>query len=236
MLQHKQGQTISEYGLIMGLGLLIGIAGLLNLSVTLQNGFSNMLTSPASSNPSPGNAGQMAAAPTSKVQANTEIPVVQGPQITTTSSSVQVSGANGGKIYADSQKLLEIAAAYQTNNPTLSNLLIQLGNSGLTLGGTLSDIEIGKLTPLEISVDYGNYDSLGVKVKQSEEYKNLSPAEQVLVANLVDNTLETAMQSVKSATYQYGEPPIQGAATIPASTVVKQNSTTIKGCGENGHC
>ncbi len=229
MFQHKCGQTISEYGLIMGLALLVGLAALFNLSATVQNGFANMLRGHSASSPIPGNAGQMAATPAVNAQASMEMPIVQGSQITTTGSSVQVSGANGGKIYANSQKLFEIAAAYQANNPTLYNLLIQLGNSGLTLGGKLGDIEAGKTTVLEsnFSLDYDDYSSLAAKLKTSKAFKLLSPADQALVLSLTQNTTKMTIDALNG---------LGGEPATPASTVVKQNSTTTKGCGEKGHC
>ncbi|MCE3235783.1 MAG: hypothetical protein K0Q50_1963 [Vampirovibrio sp.] len=229
MIQHKRGQTISEYGLIMGLGLLIGIAGLLNLSGSLQNGFSNMLMNHAHPNSTPDNASQPVTALAKNTQANTEMPVVQNSQTPTAGSSVQVSGANGGKVYANSQKLFAVAAPYQTSNPALYNLLIQLGYSGLTLGGKLSDIETGKTTSIEnnFNLDYHDYSSLAAQVKTSEAFKSLSPADQELVVTLTKNTTQTTIDCLNS---------IGGETIISASAVVQQNSTTIKGCGENGHC
>lgn len=231
MFQHRRGQTLSEYGLIMGLALLVGLAALGNLSGSVQNGFANMLTSQAHPTTTiPGNAGQtMVTAPTVNAQPNMEAPVVQGPQVTTAGSSVQVSGANGGKIYANSQKLFEIAAAYQTSNPAVYNLLIQLGNSGLTLGGTLGEIEAGKITSIEsdFNLDYHDYSSLAAHLKMSEAFKSLSAADQALVLSLTQNTTRTTIEYLNS---------IGGEPATPASTVVKQDSTTIKGCGEKGHC
>lgn len=231
MLQHKRGQTLSEYGLIMGLALLVGLAGLFNLSGAVQNGFANILTSQAHPTTTiPGNAGQTAVtAHALNAQPNTQMPVVQGPQITTAGSSVQVSGANGGKVYANSQKLFEVAAAYQTSNPAIYNLLIQLGNSGLTLGGTLSEIEAGKTTSIEsnFNLDYHDYSSLAAKLKTSKAFESLSPADQALVLSLTQNTTKMTIDALNG---------LGGEPATPASTVVKQNSTTTKGCGEKGHC
>ncbi len=256
------GNTLTEYSIALGLVALIAVFGLKVLGPAIQSNvteasqakgtISILSVSPGGVNASKAISGVGGSAsippPKTSMAYNSATPV----QVAGSSSVIQVSGSNGssGKVYANSQKIFQIAQKYKDTDPATYNLIMKLGQQGQTVGTSMmgmANSQFGQSNAINefsggtrvaqasqaaedasknFNSQSNNYrDVWGFEVKTSPEYAAMSPEDQQTIYNLAEESV-AAMQNYT---------PTETDASNLASTV-HDNGKKTEACGANGHC
>lgn len=155
---------------------------------------------------------------------------------TVKSEVVQVSGANGSKVLANSQEILKLAEQFQSSNPAVASMLVKLGNLGLNMGQALGEIESGeKRGSGNVGPTHNSFARFWLEVQMSSDYQLLSPADQQLVASFANGAISTTENYMSDASNFIANNG-QSNGNQSASQSVKDNSNAIKKCGQDDGC
>jgi hypothetical protein len=243
MKQKMQGQSLTEYGLIMALVALLCLPVLVLLKDSIGGGVTHMLPSSKPNNPTTTNilpSGSLPNASPNTNVVNTEVVVsnVVASQDSVDSKPVSTAGSNGDSsiVQANASKLLTIAAKYTQTTPKLSNALVQLGQLGQQMGQAIASND--KLAASQI---WSNFTDLYTDILLLPGvYGKLNPEDQTLVKTL--NNQSSQLTANFTGTAYTGHPGLDDYNGVPASSdtkaaeQVQSNSDQTVQCGQNMKC
>ncbi|MDF3055507.1 MAG: hypothetical protein K0Q74_1414 [Gammaproteobacteria bacterium] len=241
MYPYRLGQSLSEYSLVLTLVGLAVIPALFTLSNSINwqlGNFSGSLHVKKPNNAAP-------ALKSSASQSSSPHSVPSKTSMTTKIQSVppmeeriQVSGSNGSsEVLMRGTHILQYAEKLKSTDPELSNLIIKLGQKGMTMAQSLSN---GNKKATE--QDWNDFTDLWTDVYESSNYKKLSTADQAYVLALTNQSANLAAQFVgfgfafpDNGLTESSDYTLPVLNTDPANQVAQNSNQTVK-CGQNGKC
>lgn len=240
------GQSFTEYAFGIALVALVAVVGLVNLSKSINNGFTSILSKPSASTvkasaSAVGGVATGAQAASAVSLKSSNLSRLSAADLQNTHSTVvQVSGSNGGSdtVQANSQKLMDLAAKYQDSDPALANLILQLAQKGYSVANAMNHYDADRgIEDSQFPLGGPNgvcpqYNSLWNQVQQSAEYGNLSADDQALVKLLAEDSYSRASDLFfAGAMTAIGKTATTNVRS--SAQVVNSNSHSIRTCSDD---
>lgn len=239
----RSGQSLAEYGIIITLVAIVGLAGLMLLGQGIHREFLALMggQSIGTSASQPALQPQTTTVSSFATQQNTNQPTqeavsspMQQTVLSTPPATPQVSGSLGGNetVYANADATLDFAAKFQSTDPAVYNVLVKLGMKGKEMAQAIASGDT-----MKTSFTWDKFTDIWIfEVYESGIYNQLSPADQKYILSLTNQSQVLAANYVGGVSMgaTAGLDAVGGGSTnTSTSTITTANGTSTTTTNSN---